>query len=107
MQHGNHVRVTCDDPGMNEGIPVNRIFGPKSAEKRIGICQHFGVEKMVETQAGVALWYGSDFHVYVRHLGPSLRIRPSLRLDGTPRLASGATLACFKAPGAQLRDLGR
>ncbi len=44
---------------------MHRIFGPNSTEKRIGICQHFGVEKMVETQAGVALRYRSDFHIHV------------------------------------------
>ncbi|OLE16124.1 MAG: hypothetical protein AUG83_04245 [Acidobacteria bacterium 13_1_20CM_4_57_11] len=41
MQQSNYVCGTRDDAGLTEGLPVNAVFGPKSTQERMGICQHF------------------------------------------------------------------
>ena len=108
MQHANHVGVAGHNPRVEKRIPVNRIFGPKSMEKGIGICQHFGVEKLVETQAGVGLHYRTDVHIRFRHIVCSLPIRLCLKLDRHLRLVlvRGVSLVCINVPGAQPRNLG-
>ena len=50
MQDAHDIRVTCHHPGMQEMIPVDRVFGSKLLKQRIGIDQDFRVEQPIKAQ---------------------------------------------------------
>jgi hypothetical protein len=50
VQDLENILVAGYDPGVEEGIPVHRIFGTQSMEQWIGISQNLRLEQVVETQ---------------------------------------------------------
>src|SRR5579862_8397746 len=83
MQDGDHVRIAGHHPGMNEWIPVNRIFAAQPAKKRIGIRQHIRLEEMIEAEARVDIIYRAGLRG--RH-GLGVLFHPAI--PGIERLAA-------------------
>ena len=55
VEHGHHVRIARDHPGMQEGIPMHRVFGPEALVQGVRVGAHLGGEQAVETEGRVRL----------------------------------------------------
>ena len=45
-----HIGVPRYDPCMQERIPVHGILAPELVIERVWVCEHFGIEQMVEAE---------------------------------------------------------
>ena len=50
VQHLDHILVTRDDPRVQKGVPVHRIFGAKPVEKRVRVGEDLGIKQVIEAQ---------------------------------------------------------
>ena len=49
-QDRDDILIARDHPGVEVGVPVNRIFRSQALVKRVGIGQHLGIEQVIKAQ---------------------------------------------------------
>jgi len=54
MEHMDYICVSSDNPGVEKGIPVDRVFIAQAVIQRIRIREDLGVEQVVETKGFVS-----------------------------------------------------
>jgi hypothetical protein len=47
VQNFQNVGVSGNDPGVQERVPMDGIFGPQAAKQRIWVSQHLRLEEMI------------------------------------------------------------
>jgi thioesterase domain-containing protein len=105
LEDGHDVRVARDDPCVQEGIPMHRIFFAKAAVERIGVGKDVGVQQVVEAQWRLPRHRGWSAGDQVHRLRLGSRQMDANRHKPHRRPASTARLSHLSHHGQRDRSL--
>src|ERR1700737_1338761 len=75
QQNPNHIVIAGDDPGMQVGVPMYRVFSAELAVQRIRVGQDRWIQQVVQTENSALAWNRWRGLLGSRHAGsppPSL-----------------------------------